>query len=157
MRSDPSNPFNISTFQSYLAASASQHLVVRTQADAAGNLTATSVTIVRASTVAAVSGVVDATPAPVNGSGSSAPTTFAVHGLSVSADPAAIVKVFAQHNLYGFGGMGRTAGGTVAAGDRVLVFGTFASSTLTVAAPASLRSIVLDFGAGLRDKDCDGF
>ncbi|MFI4929266.1 MAG: DUF5666 domain-containing protein [Burkholderiales bacterium] len=157
MRSDPSNPFNISTFQSYLAASASQHLVVRTLADAAGNLTATSVTIVRASTVAAVSGVVDATPAPVNGSGSSAPTTFAVHGLSVSADPAAIVKVFAQHNLYGFGGMGRTAGGTVAAGDRVLVFGTFASSTLTVAAPASLRSIVLDFGAGLRDKDCDGF
>jgi hypothetical protein len=156
-RSDPSNPFNISTFQTYLAASASQHPVVRTQSDAAGNLTVTSVTIVPASQTAAISGVVDATPAPANGSGSAAPTTFSVHGLSVSADPATIVRVVTQHNSYGFGGMGRMAGGTVAAGDRVLVFGTFASNTLTISAPASLRSIVLDFGAGLRNKDCDGF
>lgn len=156
-RSDPSNPFNISTFQTYLAASASQHLIVRTQADAAGSLTATSVTIVPASTTAVISGIVDATPAPANGSGSAMPTTFAVHGLSVSTDPAAIVRVVALHNSYGFGGMGRTAGGTVAAGDRVLVFGKFASNTLTVTAPVSATSVVLDFGAGLRDKDCDGF
>src|SRR5260221_289828 len=32
------NPFNITTFQTYLAASTSQHVLVRTQADASGNL-----------------------------------------------------------------------------------------------------------------------
>jgi hypothetical protein len=157
-RHDPStNPFNISTFQTYLAASASQHLVVRTQADATGSLTATSVTIVPASMVSAVSGIVDATPAPVNATASGMPTTFAVHGLAVSADPAAIFKVVTRHDSYGFGGMGRMAGSSVSAGDRVLIFGTFASDTMTVSAPASAKSVVLDFGAGLRDKDCDGF
>lgn len=155
--SDPSNPFNISTFQTYLENSASKHLVVRTQADAAGNLTTTSVTIVPASTTSAISGLVDATPAPVNSSVSGTPTTFAVHGLSVSADPSAIVKVVALRDSYGFGGMGRMAGAAISTGDRVLVFGTFAAGTLTVTAPASARSVVLDFGAGLRDNDCDGF
>ncbi|HET7527929.1 MAG TPA: DUF5666 domain-containing protein, partial [Burkholderiaceae bacterium] len=154
-RPDPAKPFNIATFQTYLAASASQHLIARTQADAAGNLSATSVTIVRASGVSAVSGVVDTTPAPVSGT-ASAPTTFAVHGLAVSADPAAVVKLFAVHDPRGFGGMSRL-GGTVAAGDRVLAFGTFASNTLTVAAPPSIKSVVLDFGPGLRGRDCDGF
>jgi len=157
-RHDPStNPFNISTFQTYLAASASQHLIVRTQADATGNLTATSVTIVPASTVSAVSGLVDATPAPINSSAAGTPTTFAVHGLSVSADPGAIAEVVTLHDAYGFGGMRRMAGGTISEGDRVLVFGTFASSMLTVTAPPSANSVVLDFGSGLRDRDCDGF
>jgi len=157
-RQGPSvNPFNISTFQSYFAASASQHLIVRTQADAAGNLTATSVIIVPPSTISAVSGIVDAAPAPANGGATGKPTTFAVHGLAVSADPATIVRVVTLRNPYGFGGMGRSAGGSVAAGERVLVFGTFASNTLTVTAPVSPRNVVLDFGAGLRDKDCDGF
>jgi len=157
-RRDPSaDPFNITTFQTYLAASASQHLIVRTQADATGALTATSVIIVPPSTVSAVSGIVDAAPAPVNGAAPSTPTTFAVHGLAVSADPAAIVQVLPRRNPYGFGGMGRANGGSVAAGDRVLVFGSFASGALTVTAPPSAKSVVLDFGAGLRDKDCDGF
>ncbi|HEU5296562.1 MAG TPA: DUF5666 domain-containing protein [Burkholderiaceae bacterium] len=156
-RRDPAaDPFNIMTFQTHLAASASQHLIVRTQADAAGDLTATVVIIVPASTVSAVSGVIDATPAPINGSAGMS-STFTVHGLAISADPAAIVRVVPLHNAYGFGGMGRAASGTVAAGDMVLAFGTFASNTLSVTAPPSARSIVLDFGAGLRDKDRDGF
>jgi len=154
-RPDPANPFNISTFQSYLAASASQHLIVRTLADAAGALTATSVTIVRPSSTSAVSGIVDSTPAPVTGS-ASMPTTFSVHGLAVSADPAAVIKLSADHDSHGFGGMSRI-GGMVAAGDRVLVFGNFASSTLTVTAPPSAKNVVLDFGQGLRGRDCDGF
>lgn len=155
---DPTvHPFNISTFQAYLAASASQHVIARTRADSAGNLTAISVIIVPASATSAVSGHVDATPAPVNGTGSSVPTTFSVHGVAVSADPAAVVRMVSQRDAYGFGGMGRQTGATVSAGDLVLVFGTYASDTLTVTAPASPKSVVLDFGAGGGDRDRDCF
>ncbi|HSB23920.1 MAG TPA: DUF5666 domain-containing protein [Burkholderiaceae bacterium] len=155
---DPTvNPFNISTFQTYLAASASQHVIARTRAGSAGNLTATSVIIVPASATSAVSGHVDATPAPVNGTGSSAPTTFAVHGVAVSADPAAVVGMVSQRDAYGFGGMGRQIGATVSAGDLVLVFGAYATGTLTVTAPASPKNVVLDFGAGSGDRDRDCF
>ena len=153
-RNDPTvNPFNVSTFQTYLAASASQHVIARTRADAGGNLTATSVIIVPASATSAVSGHVDATPAPVNSTGAGVATNFAVHGVAVSADPAAIVRMYSQRNAYGFGGMGRATGATVSAGDLVLVFGSYASGTLTVTAPASARSVVLDFGAGRSDDD----
>lgn len=159
---DPAaNPFNASTFQTYLAASASQHLLVRTQADAAGALTALSVTIVPASSGAGVGGTIDAAPAPANGSTA---TTFSVHGLAVSADPLAIVKAAPEHDGHGFGGMVTIGPATVAAGDLVLARGTWdaASSTLKVAAPvpatdkSRLSNFVFDYGAP-RSRDRDGF
>jgi hypothetical protein len=138
------NPFNITTFQSYLTASASQHLLVATQADASGNLTALSVTIAPAAAVSSISGVVDASPAPVNSSATGTPSTFSVHGLTVSADPAAITGV-----------MHRPTPATVAAGDLVLVRGSFAASTLTVTAPATNVELVIDAGAPSgHDHDC---
>jgi hypothetical protein len=54
-------------------------------------VTALSVTIVPASTAAAVAGVVDAAPAPANSAAAGTPTTFSIHGIAVSADPAAII------------------------------------------------------------------
>ena len=148
------NPFNIATFQTYLAASSSQHLFVQTAADASGNLTALSVTITPASPVAGIAGVIDAAPAPVNSSTSGAPITFSVHGLAVSADPAAVVKL-------GGGRNNAMLAATVAAGDFVLARGSYAAPTLTVAAPSGSLSafatnIVIDTGVP-RDKDHDGF
>lgn len=138
-----SNPFNITTFQSYLAASASQHLVVQTLADASGALSAMTLVIVPASTVAAVEGTVDTTPAPVDSTTTGTPTQFAVHGLAVAADPAATVS--------GAGWWGRTPAATISAGDLVLVVGSYAGGTLAVSAPASGKrpsatDFVLDFG-----------
>jgi hypothetical protein len=152
-----SNPFNISTFQTYLAASASQHLVVRTQADGNGNLSALSVTLVPASSVASVGGTVDATPAPVNGT----PVTFSLHGLAVSADPSALVGSKAEHDEHGFGGMSIAPQAvSVKAGDLVLVRGTYAAGTLTVAAgsgsPTKRTNVVIDFGVS-NGHDHDGF
>ena len=147
------HPFNITTFQTYLAASGSQHLLVRAAANASGNLTALSVTIAPASTVASIAGVVDATPAPMNSSTGGTPSTFSIHGLAVSADPGAIVKRGGDH--------GPMAGTTVAAGDFVLARGSLASSTLGVAAPSgpltpTATSIVIDTGVP-SNEDHDGF
>jgi hypothetical protein len=143
------NPFNITSFKDYLAASASQHLLVRTQVDTTGKLQALSVTIAPASSVASVGGVVDATPAPVPSSGAGVPTTFSLHGLAVSADPAAVVM--RRITLVAT---------PLTAGDFVLVRGSFAAGTLTVAAPTgpirqSASNIVIDFGPPLHDdQDC---
>jgi hypothetical protein len=143
------NPFNITTFKTYLAASLSQHLQVRTQVDATGKLTALAVTIVPASAISSVSGVVDATPAPVVSAAAGTPTTFSLHGLAVSADPGAIVKT---HQTLVAAPLG--------AGDFVLVRGTFAAGKLSVAAPAgpvklSAGNIVIDFGLPRNDDhDC---
>ena len=143
------NPFNITTFQSYLGASTSKHLLVLTQADASGALTALSVTIVPTSSQAAVTGTVDASPAPVNSSASAVPTTFSVHALPVSADPRALVPLRR---------LGAAASG-VSPGDLVLVRGTYAAPTLSVAVAASaplpsLSEVVIDFGVpGSRDHD----
>ncbi|MEI8031084.1 MAG: DUF5666 domain-containing protein [Comamonadaceae bacterium] len=144
---DPAvNPFNISTFQTYLVASVSQHLMIRAEADASGNLTALSVTIVPASTVQAVAGVVDALPAPVNSTMTGTPSTFSVHGIAVSADPAAISW---RHG---------SAMPSIAAGDEVLAMGTFAMNTLTVTATASRTNKVVDFGVPKHgDSDHDRF
>ncbi len=88
------NPFNITTFQSYLAASTSKHVVVKAgvglRPDA---LVARSLAIVPASSEVAVAGVVDATPAVVNSTVTGTPTTFSVHGIAVKADPAAIRRL----------------------------------------------------------------
>lgn len=148
-----SNPFNITTFQPYLKASSSQHLLVRTSADASGNLTALSVTIAPTSTVAGIAGVVDATPVPVNSSTSGTPSTFSIHGLAVSADPAGIVKRSGEHSP-----MTST---TVAAGDFVLARGSIVSSALVVAAPSgsltpSATNIVVDTGVP-GNEEHDGF
>ncbi len=140
------NPFNIGTFQTYLAASASQHLLVSAQADGNGNLSAMSVTIVPAVSAASIGGIVDATPAPVNGSAGS-PTTFWVHGLAVSADPAAVLGGEARWS--------RMLAAGIKAGDLVLVRGSYAAGTLTVTAPASATSVVIDKGVPHGDDHDD--
>jgi hypothetical protein len=144
--SDPaSNPFNIATFQTYLAASKSQHLLVKAAADAGGTLTALSVTILPASTTAGIAGIVDASPAPVNSSVTGTPSTFAVHGVKISADPAAVLGA-------------RPGGGAaaVAAGDDVVALGTLTDGTVVVAATPSRSNVVVDFGVPRR-PDHDGF
>jgi hypothetical protein len=138
------HPFNITTFQTYLAASASQSVVVQTAADASGDLTALSVVIVPSTTVSSVSGVVDAMPAPANSTATGTPTTFSVHGVAISADPTAIV----------FAGAGRlrsAATVNVAEGDYVFVRGAAVSGTVTVAAASGAltpfaSNIVIDDG-----------
>ncbi|WP_077038354.1 DUF5666 domain-containing protein [Pelomonas sp. KK5] len=144
-----SRPFNIATFRTYLAASASQSVQVQTAADASGNLTATSVVIVPATTVAMLSGVVDATPAPANGT----PTTFSIHGVAVSADPSAIVS--ARRWRLGTG----SSTPSIAAGDFVIVRGTAVANAITVAPVTSLRgllnNVVIDSGVPpSRDGGC---
>lgn len=159
---DPAtNPFNIATFQSYLAASSSQHVLVRTQADASGNLSALSLVILPPSTVASVGGKVDASPAPVNGSAGS-PTTFAVHGVSVSADPASVLKALPLHDGHGFGGTSTPTTASIAAGDFVLARGSYSGGVLTVAAPTSgtgltRTNVVIDFGTLPGEPDHDPF
>lgn len=141
---DPAlNPFNISTFQTYLAASPSQHLMVKAEADAGGKLTALGLVIVPASSNTAVAGKVDATPAPVNSTATGTPSTFSVHGVAVSADPAAI-----RGPVEGHEGMTVPAAVTIAAGDWVAVFGTYDGGTLTVTANLSRKNAVIDFGSG---------
>ena len=134
---DPqANPFNITTFQSYLTASASQHVVINAAKDSSGTMQALSVTIVPASTVSQLAGPVDATPAPVAGS-TTAPTTFSIDGVPVSAAVSAIS--FARHS--------QTA---IAAGDEVVTSGTFASGLFTVGATRSFSNYVVDGGVPLR-------
>jgi hypothetical protein len=145
-----SHPFNITTFQSYLAASTSRHLLVRAQAGSTGQLSALSVTLVPASAVAGISGVVDAAPAPVNSSATGTPSVFSVHGLAVSADPAAVVDLHDRRNALT---------SAVAAGDFVIVRGSFGAGGLQVSAPATGRApspgnVVIDEGPGASDRDC---
>jgi len=90
------------------------------------------VTIVPASTVSAVAGPVDASPAPVAGT-STAPTTFSIDGLPVSAAVSAI-------------SFGRHAGSAIAAGDEVLAEGTYAAGVLTVGSMPSFSNFVVDGG-----------
>ena len=130
---DPqSNPFNITTFQAYLAASASQHVAVKGARDSSGVVQALSFSIWPTSTYSEVVGPVDATPAPVAAAGS-APATFSIDGVAVSAVAGAIH--FVRH--------GAT---TLSAGDEVAASGTFASGVLGVAAAPSFNNFVLDFG-----------
>ena len=131
------NPFNISTFQTYLAASTSQHLVVTAAKDSNGVLQALSVAIVAASMVSELAGPVDASPAPVAGT-SASPTTFSIDGVPVSAAVAAIS--FRRHS-----------GSTIAAGDEVLAAGSYASGTLTVGATPGFGNFVIDGGKSVGD------
>ncbi len=131
---DPqSNPFNIATFQAYLAASASQHVAVKAAKDSSGNLQALSLSIWPTSTFSELAGPVDATPAPVAGS-STVLATFSIDGVPVSAANSAIH--FLHHG-----------GSAIASGDEVVASGTFASGTLGVAATQPFENFVVDFGA----------
>lgn len=138
-RKDPTtNPFNITTFQSYLTASTSKHVVVKAESDATGTLLARSLAIVPASAEVAVAGIVDATPAVVNSSATGTPTTFSVHGIAVKADPAAIVASppFMRPSAFR----------TIAAGDQVVVVGTLSGSAIVVGPTLSATNSVLDIG-----------
>jgi len=155
-RKDPSiNPFNINTFSSYLSASASQHVVVRVQSDGSGKLTVESLTIVPASKVAGVAGRVDATPAVVNSTSSGTPSTFSVDGIAVSADPAAVTR---SRGMSGRGLMAGAASGllAVAAGDRVIVMGTFIGGVISVGATVTDVNRVFDIGAPGQDNHDQG-
>lgn len=147
-----SNAFNITSFQTVLNASASKHLVVSAAADSTGQLTAVALRIVPASTAASVQGVVDATPAPVNGSSASSPSTFAIHGLAVSADPAS----FASPRGWRL----RAQATTVAAGDLVVARGSWSNGQLVVAVPSgasgpTANSYVVDLGTPHGGDHCD--
>lgn len=132
-KQDPtSNPFNVTTFQTYLTNSASQHLVIRAMADSSGRLTAISVIIVPASTVSSIAGKVDATPAPVNSTTPGTPSTFSIHGVAISADPASVLQA------------GKPA--SVAAGDRAVAFGSYSAGSLNITAPSGRGNVVLVFG-----------
>jgi hypothetical protein len=134
--SDPTvDPFNISTFASYLGKpTRSKHVLVRCKSDSSGNLTAHSVAIVPASTVAGLSGIVDTSPAVYNSGVTGTPTTFSIHGVAVSADPVAIYKP------------GTAAMQTVAAGEKVVVLGTYSNNLLTVGATTTPRNKVTNLG-----------
>ena len=135
---DPqANPFNITTFQAYLTASASQHVVINAAKDSSGTVQALSLTILPASTVSQVAGPVDATPAPVVGS-STAPSTFSIDGVPVSA----------AVNTISFGHHSQTV---IAAGDEVVTSGTFTSGVLTVTSPRNLSNFVVDGGVPPRE------
>lgn len=147
-----SQAFNITSFQTVLAASTSKHLVVSAAADATGQLTAVALRIVPASSGAAVQGVVDATPAPVNGSSAASPSKFAIHGLAVSADPA----TFASPRGWRL----RAQATTVAAGDLVVARGSWSGGQLVVAVPGgasgpTLSNFVVDLGTPRTGDPCD--
>jgi hypothetical protein len=136
-RRDPTaTPFNITTFQSYLAASASKSVLVIAEPGTGGTLVAKSLTILPSSDVAAISGVVDASPAPVNSTVTGTATVFFVHGIQVSADPAAITTP----------GRRGTTPATVAAGDQVVVVGTLTGKTIVVGPTPTGNNRVLDLG-----------
>lgn len=147
-----SQAFNITSFQTVLAASTSKHLVVSAAADTTGLLTAVALRIVPASSGAAVQGVVDATPAPVNGSSAASPSRFAIHGLAVSADPA----TFASSRGWRL----RAQATTVAAGDLVVARGSWSNGQLVVAllsgaSGPTFSNFVVDLGPPRTGDPCD--
>jgi Domain of unknown function (DUF5666) len=128
-QTDPAaNPLNITTFVSYLSATSSKHLRVETIADASGNLTAITLTILPSSAVSAIEGPVDASPAPSD-------SAFGIHGVAVSAEAGTVIEP-----------NGRAAT-SVSAGDLVVAIGSYASGTLTVTPPVSDEGVVVDYGA----------
>ena len=144
-RDPASNPFNTSTFASYMAASVSKHVIVKAEASGSGTLVATSLAIVPASSVTAVAGLVDSAPAVVNSPATGTPSSFSIHGIAISADPAAVLAP-------GHHGTGLVS---IAAGDQVVAVGTWVANALTVAATPTASNQVLDAGAPrpeLRDR-----
>jgi hypothetical protein len=136
---DPAaNPFNISTFATYLGSSGmSQHLIIKAETDASHNLVANSLAIVPASTLAGVAGLVDATPPVVNSTGTGTASTLSVNGISISVDPAAVRVPGRQ----------QPASIAIAAGDQVVALGIWNGSTLTIGAKFSGTNQLFDAGA----------
>ena len=146
-KDDPAaNPFNVSTFATYMDASVSKHLVIKAETDAAGNLVAHSLAIMRASAAASVAGRVDAAPAVVNSTVTGTPSTLSVHGLPISADPAAMRVPGRQ----------QPASVTIVAGDQVVARGTWANGTLTVGATFSGTNQLLDAGVPKKENEDRG-
>ena len=130
------NPFNIKTFASYLSAQGeSQHLIVKATGSDANGWLAQTLTIVPASSVVAVEGLVDATPAPVNSATSGTPSTFSVQGIAISADP----KSISAPN--------KAKMATVSAGDQVVAVGSWSGAAVTVTATPGFNNAVFDAGA----------
>ena len=135
---DPTtNPFNITTFATYMAASVSSHVIVKTETDASGEPVANSLAIVPGSSIAGVAGLVDASPAVVNSTVATTPSTLSVHGIAIQVAPAA-VRV---HHPSG-GGFA-----TLAAGDEVVALGTWSAGVLGIAAPVTPVNQLFDAGA----------
>ncbi|NML44498.1 hypothetical protein HHL11_12100 [Ramlibacter sp. G-1-2-2] len=146
-RRDPTaNPFNITTFQAYLAASVSKTVLVVAEQGTGAALVAKSLTILPASTVAAIAGPVDASPAPVNSTVSGTPTVFFVHGVKVGADPAAVTTP----------GRKGTTPTLITAGDQVIAVGTFTGGAIVVGPVISNGNRVLDLGLLLDDDHGGG-
>jgi hypothetical protein len=151
-RRDPTaTPFNITTFQSTLAASASKDVLVVAEADSTGALVAQSLTILPANNVAAVAGTVDATPAPVNSTATGTATVFFVHGVKVSADPAAIVRPAMREGMMGGGG----TSAKIAAGDQVIAVGTLTGGAIVVGPTLGGNNRVFDLGVPQAPEDHD--
>jgi hypothetical protein len=144
-RDPTATPFNITTFQSYLAASASKTVLIIAEQGTGGTLVAKSLTILPSSSVAAISGPVDATPTPVNSTTTGTPTVFFVHGVKVSADPAAITTPARRG----------TTPVTIAAGDQVVVVGTLTGTTIVVGPTPAGNNRVLDLGVLRAGEDDD--
>jgi hypothetical protein len=137
-RRDPAgNPFNITTFATYMAASASSHVIAKTETDSSGNLVANSLAIVPASNFAGVAGLVDATPPVVNSTVATTPSTLSVHGIAIEVAPAAVIVH--GHNASGFN--------TIAAGDQVVALGTWSNGVLSIGATVTPRNQLFDAGA----------
>jgi len=72
------------------------------------------------------------------------PSTFDVHGIAISADPAAVFQGPSEKPV------------TIAPGDLVIVLGTYSAGTLTVTATPSFNNVVIDLGVPQR-RDLDEF
>jgi hypothetical protein len=127
--------FNITTFATYMAASASSHVIAKTETDASGNLIANSLTIVPASSITGVAGLVDASPAVVNSAATGTPSTLSVHGIAINVDP---VRVLVHGHSSGLN--------PISAGDQVVALGTWSGSTLTISATVSNSNQLFDAG-----------
>ncbi len=152
-----SNPFNIGTFESYLAAAASKQLRIAALDDGSGNLRALSLTLVADTAVSGVAGTASGSDSTGN------PVLFTVHGVAVQADTTAIVA--RRTHQHGNDSEGDSApevtAGSVSDGQWVVVRGSLIEGTLVVSPPASgsapgADSIVVNFGTpGNRvERDC---
>jgi hypothetical protein len=152
-----SNPFNIGTFESYLAAATTKQLRIAALDDGSGNLRALSLTLVADTAVSGVAGTASGSDNTGN------PVQFTVHGVAVQADTSAIVA--RRTHQHGNDSEGDSApevtAGSVSDGQWVVVRGSLIEGTLVVSPPASgsapgADSIVVNFGTpGNRaERDC---
>lgn len=152
-----SNPFNIGTFESYLAAATTKQLRIAALDDGSGNLRALSLTLVADTAVSGVAGTASGSDSTGN------PVQFTVHGVAVQADTSAIVaRRTHQHGNDSEGdSTPEVTAGSVSDGQWVVVRGSLIEGTLVVSPPASgsapgADSIVVNFGTpGNRaERDC---